>query len=243
MNNNQLVILVESSDGRAKMVFRVVNIVSSQNIAHVDVNADHQSSSSSIHMRGSKLQDDMMDFRSPKNKGQTVLHFPSTGATNVTVSKTFHERFQASLNYMLHSRLTWNRKGSVALSFSTNNLNHSGKLYGVVGNHQAKSQLLTNETHIVDANDKFPSIKFSIPYKNFVKKFQLFVPSFKCNTQNQTKDSLQHTGRIFLDILLRHIDFDSSLCFRCVDAEMKKIKEGGSKLDESEEKQLLNVDK
>ena len=238
MSQNQLVIIVESSDGRAKMIFRVVNIVSSQNIAHGVVNTDRQSSSSSIHMRGSKLQDDMMDFRSPKNRGQTVLHFPSTGATNVTVSKTFHERFQASLNYQLYSRLTWNEKGSVALSFSTNNLNHSGKLYGVVGNHQTKFHLLTNETHMVDANDKFPSIKFSIPYKNLVKKFQLFVPSFKCNTQNQTKESLQHTGRIFLDILLRHIDFDSALCFRCVDAEIKK---GRSKLSESEEAQLFTA--
>ena len=228
--------MVESSDGRAKMIFRVVNIVSSQNVAHgiVDTGAPSSSSSYSIHMRGSKLQDDMIDFKSPKNKGQTVLHFPSTGATNVTVGGNYDERFQASLNYMLYSRLTWNPRGSVALGFSTNNLNHSGKLYGVLSHENIKERLLKNETHIVDANDKFPSIKFSIPYERSVRKFQLFVPSFNCNTQYQTTESLRQTGRLFLDILLRYVKFDSKVCVSCVEADMKKK----CKLSREEEYQI-----
>ncbi len=216
-------VTIESSDGRAKMIFRLVNIVSSQNVAHGVVDPDDGSLSSySIHMRGSKLQDDMIDFKSPKSKGQTVLHFPSTGATNVTVGGNYDERFQASLNYLLYSRLTWNSSGSLALGFSTNNLNHSGRLYGVISHENVKERLLANETHIVDANDKFPSIKFSIPYERSVRKFQLFVPSFNCNTQYQTSDSLRQTGRLFLDILLRYVEFDSKICFACVESEMRK---------------------
>lgn len=230
--------MVESSDGRAKMIFHVVNIVSSQNVAHCIAGSHERfndSSSFSIHMRGSKLQDDMIDFRSPSNKGQTVLHFPSTGATNVTVGGNFDERFQASLNYLLHSRLTWNPNGSIALGFSTNNLNHSGKLHGVISRPNLREDLIKHETHIVDANDKFPSIKFSIPYKDSKRKFQLFVPSFNCNTQFQTIDSIQHTGREFLNILLKFIQFDSDLCHRCVQKEVKK----GSKLSKDEEISLV----
>jgi hypothetical protein len=221
MSHHQWV-TVSSSDGRAKMIFHVVNIVSSQNVAHGVVDAEDPSSTYSIHMRGSKLQDDMIDFKSPKNKGQTVLHFPSTGATNVTVGENFDVRFQASLNYLLYSRLTWNPRGSMALCFSTNNLNHSGRLYGVLSQENIKERLLKNETHIVDANDKFPSIKFSIPYDDGVRKFQLFVPSFNCNTQFQSADSLRHTGRVFLDILLKYVDFDSKICSLCLEVEMKR---------------------
>ena len=216
--------MVGSSDGRARMIFRLVNIVSSQNVAHGIVDdADGSLSSYSIHMRGSKLQDDMIDFKSPKNRGQTVLHFPSTGATNVTVGGNYDERYQASLNYLLYGRLTWNSRGSVALGFSTNNLNHSGKLYGVISHENLRKSLLANETHIVDANDKFPSIKFSIPYERGVRKFQLFLPSFNCNTQYQTTESLRQTGRLFLDILLKYVsEFDSETCFRCLEIEMKR---------------------
>lgn len=231
-------VTVESSDGQAKMIFHVVNIVSSQNVAHCIAGSNERfndSSSFSIHMRGSKLQDDMIDFRSPTNRGQTVLHFPSTGATNVTVGRNFDERFQASLNYLLYSRLTWNPCGSLALAFSTNNLNHSGKLHGVISHQNLREELVKHETHIVDANDKFPSIKFSIPYEESKRKFQLFVPSFNCNTQFQTKDSLRQTGREFLNILLKFIQFDSDLCNRCVQKEIKK----GCKLSKEEELELL----
>ena len=166
------------------------------------------------------------------------MHFPSTGATNVTVGTSFDRRDLTSLNYLLLNALLADGGGggSVASNFSTNNLNHSGRLYGVTSQRNLRRRLLCGETHVVDANDKFPSIKFSIPHGDNVKKFQLFLPSLNCNTQFQSEETLRATGASFLDILLRYVGFDERLCRRCVGLELRV----GRKLTEKERERARN---
>lgn len=219
--------LVKSSDGRADIIFYLVNIVSSQNVVHLTKCDDP---SFSNHVRGSKLQDDMIQFRSPTGRGSTVLHFPSTGATNVTVRDNFDLRMQASYNYLLHSHLTWNKEGSMAMSYSTNNLNHSGQLYGIISSGNITQDAVKFDTHVADKNDNFPSLKFTIPFGESFRRYQLFVPSFNVNTQYQTLESLLVTGQKFLDIVLKYVDFSSEWCQTCVQLEWKLCR----KLDFSE---------
>jgi hypothetical protein len=179
----------------------------------------------------------MIEFRSPTGRGSTVLHFPSTGATNVTVRDNFDLRMQASYNYLMHSHLTWNSEGSIAMSYSTNNLNHSGQLHGVISAGNIERDALIFDTHVVDKNDNFPSLKFTIPFGAGFRRYQLFVPKFNVNTQFQTAESLIVTGRNFLDIVLKYVDFSPEWCEACVQREW----EIGRKLDVAEAKALKSA--
>ena len=174
------------------------------------------------------MQDDMIEFQSPLSRGSTALFFSSTGSTNITTRGNFDLRTKTSLNYQLHQSVVWRKRNSLPMHTSTNNLNHAGRIYGIRSDPSTVIEnLKLKESLIVDSNDRFPSVKFTVP--NDIKaggddrprKFQLFSPSFCCNTQFQTAESLRRTGRTFLDTVLRHVDdFDSDLCKLCVEREV-----------------------
>ena len=221
MSNNEYRV-VNSTDGRAKMTFFLVNIVSSQVIAHRRL-PDDEETSASIHLRGSKLQHTMWEITNPLDHASTVLNFCSTGSTTITVRGNYQLRTRASLDFAYHQGLAFRKRRLVLLPFSTNNLNYAGRLYGVLNPLRVKECLCKYERCIVDKNDKFPSIKFNIKQEDSDEEkvcFQLFVPKMCINTQYQTWESLEKSSRKMLDIILRYAEFDENLCNTCVQKEV-----------------------
>jgi len=226
--------VVSSTDGRVKITFFLVNIVSSRVIVQPKSCRDDELSSS-IHLRGSKLQHTMWEISKCGCHTSTILNFCSTGSTTITVRGNYQLRLRASLDFIYHQALAYGKSGAILLPFATNNLNYTARLYGVSNPEYVGEYLCRMEKYAVERNDRFPSIKFNLRQPERVC-FQLFVPSMCINTQYQTWDSLEKSGRVILDTILKYADVNFKLNETCVHQELIK----GDKLSNLEIKSFIH---
>lgn len=215
-------IVVKSTDETVSLVFFVVNIVSSQSVA----TSKGPNDLPSLHLRGSKLKDTMMEFRDPLKYNSTVLFFPSTGSTNLTVRGNYDLRMKISLNHLCLRSLFCPYPGTQGGGIFLNNVNYAGKLYGVKNPEEVTMILKNNHFGTVHSNAKFPAIKIIVQKHAHndahptLCQFQLFSPSFCINTQHQDTSSLLESGKTLLDILLRYADMDLERNRVCVEREL-----------------------
>jgi len=221
---NYPILLVSDRNEEFFALYKCVNMVSTYNSTILDGQKNEEIIASG-HLRCDQTRfiENMTKHIYPLHDSCTHLSFPGSTSKNMTTRGSDIDRIYFANVHAAYTGFTYGKFNKIESSFQTTNRNYSTLIHGVENRSQCIHGLEEKESLSFTRNSTFPPLKTSVmSSRNILSQNQIYDNSFSINSQRQTDESLEETGRKLLTKIREFAMADLSLNNICVSIELRQ---------------------
>lgn len=221
---NHPITLVSDEAEEFFALYKCVNMVSTHNSNVLD-GRNNEEVIASGHLRcdQTRFVENMTKHIYPLHDSCTHLSFPGSISKNMTTRGSDIDRIYFASIHSAYTGFAYNKLNKVDSNFETTNRNYSTLIHGVENRGQCIHGLEEKESLSFTRNSTFPPLKTSVMSShNILSQNQIYDNSFSINSQRQTDESLEETGKKILTKIREFAQADLSLNNLCVSLELRQ---------------------
>ena len=221
---NHPITLVSDEAEEFFALYKCVNMVSTY-ISNVLDGESNEELIASGHLRcdQTRFVENMTKHIYPIHDSSTHLSFPGSSSKNMTTRGSDIDRIYFANSHSAYKGFAYNQFNTVDSNFETTNRNYSTVIHGVENRGQCIHGLEEKESFSFTRNSTFPPLKTSVMSShNILSQNQIYDNSFSINSQRQTDESLEETGKKILTQIREFAQVDLSLNNLCVSLELRQ---------------------
>ena len=210
---NYPILLVSDEAVKFFALYKCVNMVSVYNSTTLDGNKTAEIIASG-HLRcdQTRFVENMTKHIYPLYDSCTHLSFPGSTSKNMTTRGSDVDRIYFASVHSAYIGYAYDKLNRIESSFQTTNRNYSTLIHGVENRRQCIHGLEEKESLSFTRNSTFPPLKTSVmSSRNILSQNQIYDNSFSINSQRQTDESLEETGKKLLTKIREFAQADLSL--------------------------------
>ena len=224
MMENHPITLVSDEAGVFFALYKCVNMVSTYNSIILDGDKNEEIIASG-HLRcdQTRFVENMTKHIYPLHDSCTHLSFPGSTSKNMTTRGSDIDRIYFANVHSAYTGFAYNKFNRIDSNFQTTNRNYSTLIHGVENRSQCIRGLEEKESVSFTRNSTFPPLKTSVmSSRNILSQNQIYDNSFSINSQRQTDESIEETGKKLLTKIREFAQADLSLNNLCVSIELRQ---------------------